>query len=721
MKILIAQYYKVNTGDNEYKIKRQIETDQCLLLNLQNPFLDEIHLLNEQIYDVSFIPDIYRSKVKQVNVEKRLTYKMVIDYYNANIPNTICILANADIFTDKSIEVLDHISFEQSVLALNRYEYDDDTTAALLNGEEINRHFTSLFPDYSASIWTQDAWIWKMPRFMIDNVDFCLGTTGCDNHFAYLLHNAGFRVYNPSRILSINHYDRLSSIVNDDGILKGAISRKRDPQRQIYRDNKIYLSNMDDCIDAYTLSTDIVSKPGAHPEMAKIKYIQNSKSISEVPFIGGDNAVRFSEPGYWSFTPETPYLEVCFDKVFRLAILDIQGKPCSRNDKAYGYISKFKLVYCGSNDVWKDYPNEFNGIPRPNGNFIKRNYLTTQVYCNKIRIYCLESSGVPALKVRVYGHSIQTSLNKELLLTSFNADWQRPVITEYNVFKQLTTMQLLPYHYFAFPWATLIDECWVKKTDLKTLLDQRNPDGKEYCTVVQHIFYKQLFPTFQALNIRYVFSPHCTLADREEARKFGITLFGFPLYAAVKRGMDESLIPMQSRQFLTSFIGQYDIKCYLTEIRLKIFDLFSPYADCLIKRRGEWHFQGMVYKGQSGTSLELEDEYKMALAHSKFSLCPSGSGPNSIRIWESMSYGSIPVILADTLVMPTIRTMPWTDAVIFWKESDIAGLYEYLKAITVEEMEAKSKACLTLFDEYFCDESFCRVMFEEMESIIQHT
>ena len=71
--------------------------------------------------------------------------------------------------------------------------------------------------------------------------------------------------------------------------------------------------------------------------------------------------------------------------------------------------------------------------------------------------------------------------------------------------------------------------------------------------------------------------------------------------------------------------------------------------------------------------------------------------------------------------MPTIRTMPWTDAVIFWKESDITGLYEYLKAITVEEMEAKSKACLTLFDEYLCDESFCRVMFEEMESIIQHT
>ena len=128
----------------------------------------------------------------------------------------------------------------------------------------------------------------------------------------------------------------------------------------------------------------------------------------------------------------------------------------------------------------------------------------------------------------------------------------------------------------------------------------------------------------------------------------------------------------------------------------------------------------MVYKGESGTNDALEKEYKMTLAQSKFSLCPSGTGPNSIRIWESMSYGSIPVILADTLVMPTIRTMAWTDAVIFWKESDIAGLYNYLKSITVKEMEEKSKACITLFETYFSDDSISRVMVEEMEANIQH-
>jgi len=77
-----------------------------------------------------------------------------------------------------------------------------------------------------------------------------------------------------------------------------------------------------------------------------------------------------------------------------------------------------------------------------------------------------------------------------------------------------------------------------------------------------------------------------------------------------------------------------------------------------------------------------------------------------------MSFGTIPVVLADTLVLPTIKTMPWSSAIIIWKESEIDKLYAHLKSISKEEMESKSKACLQLFDTYFSDKAFCRVLFE---------
>ena len=610
--------------------------------------------------------------------------------------------------------MLNHVSFDNTVLALNRYEFNNDDTVSLLNGLEINRHNPMLLPDYDPSIWTQDVWVWKSQCFSIDNVNFCLGITACDNYFAYLLNSAGYTVYNPSFLVSMNHYDRLSSVISEDGILKGAVSKKRDPQMRTFKDDKLYLKNVDDIIDKYTVSTTI-----SIPRTYTILSQYNIKSVHELQY-NIDSLAQFSNDGYWRYSDKEKYFEIIFDKVYNIAIIDIMGKPCSRTDMVYGYISKFKLQYCISDDKWRDYDITLNGVPRQNGNFIRRNYLEPSIYCNRVRIYSIESKGIPAIKVRLYGNSIVSNNKHEFTLTEFNASWQKPVSTEYTAFTQLNKAYRLPFNYFAFPWASLIDEIWVKGTALKMIISEYKNKEKVYFTVIQHMRYAELFSTFQSLNIRYVFTPHCTHANRCNAKKFGIELFGFQLYATVKRDMTEALIPMKSRLYLTSFIGQYDSAKYLTDIRLKIFKIFSQYNDCLIKRRGKWHFQGMVYGGELNTDTHLESEYKTALSNSKFSLCPSGSGPNSIRIWESMSYGSIPVILADTLILPTIKTMKWTDAIILWKEKDIDSLYTYLHSITVEEIESKSKACLELFYTYFRPETFSRVIVEEMDAIINY-
>ena len=74
-----------------------------------------------------------------------------------------------------------------------------------------------------------------------------------------------------------------------------------------------------------------------------------------------------------------------------------------------------------------------------------------------------------------------------------------------------------------------------------------------------------------------------------------------------------------------------------------------------------WHFEKMVYSKSQNAKGDInsgENEsrsrshYNKILLDSRYSLCPSGSGPNSIRFWESLGAGSIPILLADTLELP---------------------------------------------------------------------
>jgi hypothetical protein len=81
-----------------------------------------------------------------------------------------------------------------------------------------------------------------------------------------------------------------------------------------------------------------------------------------------------------------------------------------------------------------------------------------------------------------------------------------------------------------------------------------------------------------------------------------------------------------------------------------------------VESRREWHFEQQVYREQvhgepadAARHAELRteaDSFAATLQQSVFALCPSGSGPNSIRLWEALGYGAIPVILADTLALP---------------------------------------------------------------------
>lgn len=233
-------------------------------------------------------------------------------------------------------------------------------------------------------------------------------------------------------------------------------------------------------------------------------------------------------------------------------------------------------------------------------------------------------------------------------IIAFNKLWQTPAKTELHAFNQLKKIDGLDdeYCYIAYPWATLIDFLQTGKPipgeliaafeEIKTEA-RKAAKTKKVITVCQHIFASRYISIFKACKVSTLYWTHCTILEPEIC---GITIEPFPLFAVHEPGPNEINISKQikSRPIRASFIGAYDSRYYLTDIRKEIFSISgaSP-ENYLIIARDNWHFQEEVYTRQiSGKELENairerkeqeQSEYTSALRDSLFSLCPSGSGP----------------------------------------------------------------------------------------------
>ena len=91
----------------------------------------------------------------------------------------------------------------------------------------------------------------------------------------------------------------------------------------------------------------------------------------------------------------------------------------------------------------------------------------------------------------------------------------------------------------------------------------------------------------------------------------------------------------------------------------------------VIINSGDWHLNKLVYNPMQNSNYDLNlnhehinktEYYNEVLLKSIFTLAPSGTGPNSIRFWEALGAGSIPVLLADTLELP--KHDLWDEAIL---------------------------------------------------------
>ena len=120
-----------------------------------------------------------------------------------------------------------------------------------------------------------------------------------------------------------------------------------------------------------------------------------------------------------------------------------------------------------------------------------------------------------------------------------------------------------------------------------------------------------------------VFTPHAVFSDNRVC---------IPHYNNFFNKGD--IIDYDSRKYKASFIGSS-----LTHIiRKKLFKLDNG-KDIIVRDTGNWFYE----KGSIDRQKYLY-KFKEFLLNSKLSLCPEGTGPSTIRLYESMAVGSIPVI-----------------------------------------------------------------------------
>jgi len=294
------------------------------------------------------------------------------------------------------------------------------------------------------------------------------------------------------------------------------------------------------------------------------------------------------------------------------------------------------------------------------------------------------------------------------VIEKFKLFWQYPVITEKTFYEQ----QKHNVHYLGFPWATVIDKKYNAQIIYKILqpIVAANPQI-QYYTCCQHIYFHRLVPLFKALNITMVYACHKT---KDMDMLDGVQIKPCPLYAVNvedesrnQEFLDVDYVECE-RKYLYSFSGAYQ-QIYLSRIRQDIFNLPAK-DDTLIENTGGWHFNDTVYgkhqtldlkEVKSTKQIENTQKYNRLLLDSRFSLCPSGSGPNSIRFWESLAVGAIPVLLADTLELPEHEL--WKDAIVVLKEKDIGLLDSILRGIDGEKERIMRENCLKIYNDFRTD------------------
>jgi len=111
-----------------------------------------------------------------------------------------------------------------------------------------------------------------------------------------------------------------------------------------------------------------------------------------------------------------------------------------------------------------------------------------------------------------------------------------------------------------------------------------------------------------------------------------------------------------------------------------------------------------------GLDINLGEDFSSAftneLANCHFALCPRGTGISSVRMFEAMTMGTIPVIIADGYKPPLKSVIEWEEISIHVPEKKIRHIPKILGDFSLEDIENMRIKLQQFYTDYLSPENF---------------
>lgn len=292
---------------------------------------------------------------------------------------------------------------------------------------------------------------------------------------------------------------------------------------------------------------------------------------------------------------------------------------------------------------------------------------------------------------------------------------------------------LSPHPDFFLESGPLEAELFFFPYDLERMMDQSRPEGVAR-------FLTSSLPYLRGRERRHIFSdsgdiaapvplPVCILKRSVLARKeerlprlsgayqagpeapvLIVTWYRLPEHVA----RDKPSFDWAALRYDASFVGGYthiirNIACKAAE-RTAGLRFYSGGEDKIVQR-------GAFYDYVPRTPEEkraAEARFRRITKESMAVFCPSGVGPQSYRLYESMYYGRIPVLFLDKIRYPLEGLINYEDFCLFIAEEEIGRtgevLLAFLRGHSAEELRARCVLACRCFNKYFRNEDRPRRM-----------